>query len=376
MLYISSVLSLVLLGIALWAVRRTEHPVLIITVAGAGLTVIPVMFLMTLFPAVGMQALLLAIAAIVWSVCRGRSSSFVLAACGATVVAYGIEGCLAFREYSRLCEQFAYASMEERLPAKAAAPKRTLPPATVKRLDSLESNLAADATSASFYQKFRTHALERLHEDAVGFFIGQPGFGMGRMRSMFSERALRRGLRTEPTPPQPGTRLPVASLATSFAATAADPAEHGSDELLDQMHQCGVIDFVYPVGFGFFKDRRHVAGFEPHQFSQVPTAEPPWRLQTLDLLGLVVHEEPTVYVSATLPRMDELGSVPTRPPDQFEAAGLRALRSGEDLFVREAGDCRRMVGAIRSTRQCLSCHSGNRGDLLGAFSYVFTRSER
>jgi hypothetical protein len=32
-----------------------------------------------------------------------------------------------------------------------------------------------------------------------------------------------------------------------------------------------------------------------------------------------------------------------------------------------------MLGAIRSTRQCLSCHGGNRGDLLGAFSYVFTR---
>ena len=37
------------------------------------------------------------------------------------------------------------------------------------------------------------------------------------------------------------------------------------------------------------------------------------------------------------------------------------------------GDGVRMVGAIRSTTQCVSCHDCERGDLLGAFSYTLKR---
>jgi hypothetical protein len=132
-----------------------------------------------------------------------------------------------------------------------------------------------------------------------------------------------------------------------------------------------VIDFVNPKGFGFIKDRRHVAGFQEHQFSRQPDPTQGWALRTLDLVGLVVHEGPVAYVSANLPRMDELRKAPTRPLDPFETAGLAALRRGEDLFVRDTTDGRRRVlGAIRSGKQCLSCHGGERGELLGAFSYT------
>jgi hypothetical protein len=96
-------------------------------------------------------------------------------------------------------------------------------------------------------------------------------------------------------------------------------------------------------------------------------------LQRIDLIGLVVHEEPVVYVSDFLPRMDELRAAPTRPVDEFEAAGLRALERGEELFVRDQGRERRMLGAIRAVRQCVSCHECERGDLLGAFTYRLTR---
>ena len=50
----------------------------------------------------------------------------------------------------------------------------------------------------------------------------------------------------------------------------------------------------------------------------------------------------------------------------LEADGLDALRKGDELFVRD----HRMLGAVRATKQCLECHGGNRGDLLGAFSYT------
>ena len=63
-------------------------------------------------------------------------------------------------------------------------------------------------------------------------------------------------------------------------------------------------------------------------------------------------------------------NTPTRPLDRFERFALPTLERGEDLFVSEAGDGLRMLGAVRSARQCVKCHGGSRGDLLGAFSYT------
>ncbi len=34
-----------------------------------------------------------------------------------------------------------------------------------------------------------------------------------------------------------------------------------------------------------------------------------------------------------------------------------------------------MLGAVRSAKQCVKCHGGSRGDLLGAFSYTL-RAEK
>ena len=65
-----------------------------------------------------------------------------------------------------------------------------------------------------------------------------------------------------------------------------------------------------------------------------------------------------------------------RTLDEFEAAGLPALERGDELFVRDRGQERRMLGAIRAVRQCLDCHGGERGDLLGAFSYTLTQDRR
>ena len=61
---------------------------------------------------------------------------------------------------------------------------------------------------------------------------------------------------------------------------------------------------------------------------------------------------------------------PTRPLDKFEASGLEKLRRGEDLVIGPTSDGLRMLGSIRSTKQCIQCHRGERGDLLGTFSYT------
>jgi hypothetical protein len=89
-----------------------------------------------------------------------------------------------------------------------------------------------------------------------------------------------------------------------------------------------------------------------------------------------LHEKPVAYVSEHLPRMEELRPAPTRPLNAFESEGLSVLQLGEDLFVRDQGSERRMLGALRAARPCLSCHEGERGALLGAFSYRLTQDQK
>jgi hypothetical protein len=145
---------------------------------------------------------------------------------------------------------------------------------------------------------------------------------------------------------------------------------------LTGLHEDAILDFVNPQGFGFIRDRGHVAGFQEHRLSRVPDAPVPWVLQTMDLIGCDRLETPAVYVSERLPRMEELSPQKTRPLDEFETLGMQSLASGEDLFLRQTADGRRMLGAIRNGRQCQSCHEGPRGTLLGAFSYTLVRPPR
>ena len=142
------------------------------------------------------------------------------------------------------------------------------------------------------------------------------------------------------------------------------------DGKLHDLHRAGILDFINFENFGYVKDRRHVAGFQSHRFSKVPEPTDGWRIETLDLVGLLLHEKPIAYVSANLPRMDELKKAPTRPLDRFESGGLEILRGGEDLVTANAGADLRMLGAIGSAKQCVDCRGGRRGDLLGAFSYT------
>jgi hypothetical protein len=100
----------------------------------------------------------------------------------------------------------------------------------------------------------------------------------------------------------------------------------------------------------------------------VPQAKT-WKVQSVELVGLLLNEEPRVYISDELPRMDRLRKAPTRTLNTFETVGLEQLKNGEHLFVRDTPHGIRMLGAIRSIEQCVKCHGGERGDLLGAFSY-------
>ena len=72
-----------------------------------------------------------------------------------------------------------------------------------------------------------------------------------------------------------------------------------------------------------------------------------WQVERLALVGLLKYDEPVVYLSDYLPKMDELRDAPTRPLDAFEQAALSALRGGEDLMVQDGPDRMRMLGSLR-----------------------------
>jgi hypothetical protein len=320
-------------------------------------------------PPVSLQAGLLAVAVLVWRLPPLRPWPFAPLACAVTLLAYGITGWFAYQDSAHLRGQFPFASLEDRLPAKPQSETAPVPSQTEQRLIALEA--AFEDSRDHGWSLFRAGVLEELHEHAVEVFINRPSFGVARMSGL-SERDLKIGQRGGSPLAQPGTRLPPASLAASADVSLSQAQQEKLDKELADAHRSGIVDFVHPPGFGYFRDLRHVAGFQEHQFSRAPKVEH-WRLQTLDLVGLVLHEGPVVYVSDHLPRMDELRGAPTRPPDEFEAGGLKALRGGEDLYLRAGADAGRALGAVRSMKQCLSCHGGQRGDLLGAFSYTFSR---
>jgi hypothetical protein len=87
-----------------------------------------------------------------------------------------------------------------------------------------------------------------------------------------------------------------------------------------------------------------------------------------------LHPNPVVYLTDTLPSMEQVRYGKTRLLDYFEGVGLASLREGEDLFIAQKDDTLRMLGALRATKTCQQCHDAQVGDLLGAFSYTLRPS--
>jgi hypothetical protein len=211
---------------------------------------------------------------------------------------------------------------------------------------------------------------------------------MARMRGRLSPDDIRRAdpIRSAepfalPESPQPGERPTVSSgdLLTRPAGHPDLPSYGPTRDDLQQFHQSSIGDFLNPLGFGYVRDRGHVAGFVSHRFTRLPPKPKGgqsvghWRFESLDLISLLKHPEPVAYVSKHLPRMDELREAPTRKLDEFEAERLPQLQAGEEFSAAQGPRRVRMLGAIRAHAECLKCHSVDQGELLGAFSYDLRR---
>jgi hypothetical protein len=240
----------------------------------------------------------------------------------------------------------------------------------------------------SYLLNARTRSLLMLHNLEVKDFTGRPGFGYGRMvgpSPRFLELQAVGSIPFAPAPAQEPNVGPEVKLPKGAAKPAtADEPSLPSLTRLESFHFGGLTNFVFPSGFGAIKDREHVAGFHAHGFHSLPILQDPprppqekqkerWQVRRLELVSLLKHEKPAVYISESLPRMEELKSAPTRALTAFEQKALKSLRDGDNLALEANVNQIRMVGGVRATRACLKCHDAERGELLGAFTYVLQR---
>jgi hypothetical protein len=284
---------------------------------------------------------------------------------------FAVSTWIALSSQRDLRKQFPMESMAERVRLPKPGKPLAETPET-KKWTLLETFLENDLQEHENRFWSRTNALRQLHEHTTDNFINSPGFGVTRMTAGQMQPA-----RFEY---RPETDVGVVQMEysgpLSFSTEDLEkPYWSNNLDALKELHFGGLRDFVNSKGFGYIKARDQVAGFYPHEFSRMPDAES-LRVKRLELVSLLRYDQPMVYVSNELPRMKELKKAPTRSLSDFEAKGIQSIQSGEDLFVRETGQGIHMLGAIRSVEQCVKCHGGERGDLLGAFSYCLTHTSQ
>ena len=298
-----------------------------------------------------------------------------------------------------------------------------------------EIKLANEPFSAIFGNQ-RSSALQQLHSDEVNNFINRSGNGFGRMEiprpspydlerrgryaTRLQSRPIGSDLRSEPTV-ELETRM---TLADEDVVTAQnlraryEMSENGmpTQEMAQLFHRGTANGFANPDANGYVKNVDEVAGFEAHRarfalktmlteedwdqsitggarqlenlFNRAevekpaaegkPAADVDWKLNRLQLVSLLLHDEARVYVSENLPNMEELSGtdVETRGLDPFELDALRKLREGEETVTIATPNRLLMLGAMRATNNCMQCHNVEENELLGAFSYEFLRDPK
>ena len=158
-----------------------------------------------------------------------------------------------------------------------------------------------------------------------------------------------------------------------------------SQQALSKLHTNGEALFLTPQSFGYVKSKREVAGFQEHGFASAPhllshisrpwyrKEKEFWAMHRLELVSLLKHKTPAVYISRSLPNMEELRNVKTRQLNSFEQTALEQLRDGEDVVTKASLNRIEMIGSLRATKACQQCHEVKTGALLGAFSYELLR---
>ena len=316
--------------------------------------------------------------------------------------------------------------LRERYPITSLRPRlgtHATPRATANDITSTEQ------PRSRFYGGHRrVTALEKLHSDEVNNFINREGNGFTRMPSIspydlkfdgryatrLQSKPIESDLRSEPQVALK-SKAPVASEQTSRLPsdwiarqrTQYEMSENGmpTNEMATMFHAANAFNFAPGSANGLVKNVDEVAGFEAHRtrfredwnqsitmatreqiknfFKQRLNEEEPavdvdWKLNRMQLVSLLLHDEARVYVSDNLPDMEELSGadVETRGLDPFELDALNKLRNGEAIVTAATPNRLQMMGGLRATHDCMQCHNVKEDELLGAFSYEFLRDPK
>ncbi|WP_149115279.1 hypothetical protein [Limnoglobus roseus] len=237
-----------------------------------------------------------------------------------------------------------------------------------------ESKYFATLTSDSG----RKFEFSMLHDNTVDHFVNNPGFGVMRMAPRIRDKDYY-------LPRRPPISQPRFTVTSESVRTFEHPLREPPLDL-EVKHRKTVGHFAFPQGWGWEKNHNQILGFQSHQMGGNIRygrddefwgldVDGGWKIASVELIGLLQHPKPTVYMTTNLPRMDEAKAAPTRDPDEFEAAGLKAVAGGGGLYFGQSRTepFLRMVGGIRAAKACASCHGCREGELLGAFSYTLTK---
>ena len=312
------------------------------------------------------QAILVGICLVFRRSLRLSAKSFLKMTVALTGVAYAITlgiCSLDLHHLGELRRLFPYESMTSRLSGRRPIPSPTPRPADLLRNE--ESLSYRTESALEWGEKFsRDVELWRLHEHKLGLFLNSAGFGNERFLPFPTRVRLEMGSHRGPVPP-----LPESPPQSDWSLSQRVPTRKDDRESLFDFLARSTANFANPQGFGEFKDREHVAGFMPHQFRSLPEPKSRWEARRVELVSLLMHESPVVYVTETLPSMANFRKHPTRPLNTFESRALSELIAGKDLEIDQDSQSMQMLGAIRASESCTDCHDARIDDLLGAFSY-------
>jgi hypothetical protein len=372
--FVQMLISLALAGSCAWFYGRGKLPAVFVL---AGLGVLAGLVVAVVSPALFLHAAMVFAACIVAGMGQMRPRSFAFAMAGTGLAAYGLaygNSISIIARVNAMRERYPIQSITHRLAFERGSKNRpsvdTETPNERLLTAEMLNDLSDQENRHRYWDARRVRALQQLHEATYVAFVESQGFGVARMGPLRPEHA--------DLPARQIVRLPIGNVPLSESAMG---------ENLARLHRLARYDFLTAERIGYVRSREEVAGFEAHGFSMLAeqlaqmngnAAAVPigaWELTRLELVSLLRHDAPRVYIAEALPLMDELGDVPHRALDEFEADALPSLRYQQDVVVDQRPERIAMLGAIRAGSDCLQCHEGARGDLLGAFSYELVRQK-
>lgn len=306
---------------------------------------------------------------------RMRYSSRSFVAMSLLSICLIIGGCsgMVYQTIEQLRSEYPVESLSDRLPERIDQGNVEVTASFSSLTKEIDEHFDKWQPGASRYAFTRTDALIQLHTTAYNYFIYSPKFGVARMFSPYW-RLSQKDTYAE----QAGQNADFKPMTLSISEV--DGLNQPKTTIFPSLVRLNIIEFVPVASLGFIKDRKQVAGFLPHgqrnytvsHDSSDDLRHDTWSeyaLHRLDLISMLLHDPPVAYLTDLLPSMEQVKQLKTRPLDSFEIVGLVKLRGGDDLYAREYQGHTRLLGALRNSKQCMACHDGSHGDLLGAFSY-------